>query len=177
MSVKQEAFDTSNVGKEEQHIPLQSAHIGPVSLGSSFKKTAYNALSIEILVLLCLREIESYRSGEPCNDAYGLELLRRAIVQGDHEAWAGVQRCFSGLVRGWLYRHPKRDIACRLDSEENYIAQTFERFWQATALNRHIEFTTLAAALLYLHASLNGVILDTLRAYARPREVMLPESR
>ena len=108
------------------------------------------------------------------NDEYGLELLRRAIVQEDEKAWVGVQHCFSGLVRGWLHRHPKRDIACRLESEENYVAQTFERFWQATALNRHIEFTTLAAALLYLHASLNGIILDTLRAYARPREVMLP---
>ena len=110
------------------------------------------------------------------NDEYGLELLRRAIVQEDQEAWAGVQHCFSGLVRGWLHRHPKRDIACRLESEENYVAQTFERFWQATALTRHVEFMTLAAALQYLRASLNGVILDTLRAYARPREVMLPET-
>ena len=106
---------------------------------------------------------------------YGLELLRRAIVQEDEEAWAGVQHCFNGLVRGWLHRHPKRDIACRLESEENYVAQTFERFWQATALARHVEFITLAAALQYLRASLNGVILDTLRAYARPGEVMLSE--
>ena len=78
-------------------------------------------------------------------------------------------------MRGWLHRHPKRDIACRLESEENYIAQTFERFWQATALASHVEFTTLAAALQYLRASLNGVILDTLRTYARPGEVMLSE--
>ena len=73
-------------------------------------------------------------------------------------------------------RRPRLDVACRLDSEESYIAQTFERFWQATTLNRHVEFTTLAAALQYLRASLNGVILDTLRAYARTREVMLPKA-
>ena len=103
-------------------------------------------------------------------------MLRRAIVQEDEEAWTGVQHCFSGLVRGWLHRHPKRDFACRLESEENYVAQTFERFWQATTLTRRVEFMTLAAALLYLRASLNGVILDTQRAYARPREVMLPEN-
>jgi len=63
---------------------------------------------------------------------------------------------------------------CRLESEENYVAQTFERFWQATASNQQVEFSTLAAALQYLYASLNGTILDMLRAYARPREVPLP---
>jgi hypothetical protein len=61
-------------------------------------------------------------------------------------------------------------VACRLEREENYIAQTFERFWQATALNQRVEFGMLAAALQYLHASLNGAILDMLRVSARPRE-------
>jgi hypothetical protein len=64
-------------------------------------------------------------------------------------------------------------VACRLESEENYVAQAFERFWQATAFNQRVEFSTLAAALQYLRASLNGAILDMLRAYARPREVSL----
>jgi DNA-directed RNA polymerase specialized sigma24 family protein len=66
-------------------------------------------------------------------------------------------------------------VAYRLESEENYVAQTFERFWQATAFNQKVEFSTLAAALHYLRTSLNGAILDTLRAYARLREVSLPE--
>jgi hypothetical protein len=65
-------------------------------------------------------------------------------------------------------------MACRLESEENFVAQTFERFWQATAFNQRVEFSTLAAALQYLRASLNGAILDMLRAYVRPREVPLP---
>ena len=174
--MKQDSFETSNVEEVEQRIPLQSTSIDPESTVCSFKETAYNALSIESLVAHCSREIENYRSNKPWNDEYGLELLRRAIVREDEEAWTGVKHCFSGLVRGWLHRHPKRDVACRLDSEENYVAQTFERFWQATALTRRVEFMTLAAALQYLRASLNGVILDTLRTYARPREVMLPET-
>jgi hypothetical protein len=172
-NMKQETFDTSNLLKEEQHTSL---HGITSEAASSFKETGYNAVSIDTLVAQCLREIDNYRNGERWTDEYGLELLRRAIVQGNQEAWVGVQHCFSGLVRGWLHRHPKRDIACRLESEENYVAQTFERFWQATALTRHVEFMTLAAALQYLRASLNGAILDTLRAYARPREVMLPET-
>src|SRR6266566_4136364 len=133
-------------------------------------------ISLPVLAAQCLRELDHYRSGEPCTDAYGLELFHRATFQDDQEAWAWVQHCFGGMVRGWLRRHPQREVACRLESEENYVAQTFERFWQATASTRHVEFITLAAALQYLRASLNGAILDTLRAYARPGEVMLPET-
>lgn len=175
INMKQNAFETTNVVEEEQRIKIQSSHIEPASPVSPFKEAVHKALSIESLTAQCSREIDNYCKGEPWTDEYGLELLRRAIVQGDQEAWAGVQHCFNGLVRRWLRRHPKREVACRLESEENYVAQTFERFWQATALTRHVEFITLAAALQYLRASLNGVILDTLRAYARPREVTLPE--
>jgi DNA-directed RNA polymerase specialized sigma24 family protein len=52
----------------------------------------------------------------------------------------------------------------------------FARFWQATTVTQQVEFETLAAAMWYLRASLHGAILDTLRAYARPKEVPLPES-
>ena len=68
-----------------------------------------------------------------------------------------------------------RETALRLESEENYVTLTFERFWQATTLNQKIEFRTLAAALQYVRASLYGAILDTIRAYTRPKEVSLPE--
>jgi len=131
-------------------------------------------MSLSVLAALCLRELDSYRRGEPCTDAYGLELLRRATLQGDQEAWAWVHQCFGGIVRNWFRCHPQREVACHLESEENYVAQTFERFWQATAYNQQVEFSTLAAALQYLRASLHGTILDMLRAYARPREVPLP---
>jgi hypothetical protein len=174
--MKQDAFDTSNVRVEQQHIPLQSAPIEHASPVSSFRETAYSTLSTEALTMQCSREIENYRSSESCNDEYGLELLRRAIVQRDEEAWAGIQQCFYELVHGWLCRHPKRDVACHLESEEYYVAQTFERFRQVMILTQQVDFVTLASALRYLHASLNEVMLETLRAYARPREVMLPET-
>jgi hypothetical protein len=131
-------------------------------------------MSLQVLAAQCLRKLDNYRRGEPCTDAYGLELLHRAIIQSDQEAWVWVQHCFGGVVRGWLRHHPKREVACRLESEENYVAQAFERFWQATAFNQRVEFRTLAAALQYLRASLNGVILDMLRAYTRPGEISLP---
>jgi hypothetical protein len=132
-------------------------------------------INLPILAAQCLRELDHYLRGEPCTDAYGLELVHRATFQGNQEAWAWVQHCFGGMVRGWLRRHPQREVACCLESEENYVAQTFERFWQATASNQQVEFSILAVAVTYLRASLNGAILDTLRIYARSREVSLPE--
>ena len=149
--------------------PEQSSTISPLS------NLLCREMSLSTLAAQCLRELDHYRRGEPCTDAYGLELLHRAIIQSDQEAWAWVQHCFGGMVQGWLRRHPKREVACHLESEENYVAQTFERFWQATTFNQRVEFSTLAAALQYLRASLNGAILDMLRAYARPGEISLPE--
>src|SRR5205807_9720565 len=79
------------------------------------------------------------------------------------------------MVRGWLRRHPSKVAVLRLESEENYVAITFSRFWQATSLNQKVEFRTLIAALQYLRASLHGTILDTLRAFKLPKEVTLLE--
>ena len=68
------------------------------------------------------------------------------MVQHDDFAWDLMHRCFGSFVRGWLRNHPKRDIAMRFESEENYVAETFKRFWQATEHNAALEFRTLAAA-------------------------------
>jgi hypothetical protein len=150
---------------------LSPERSSPVSADSD---AAGRVWSVCALVEQCRWEIQAYRRGEPSNEAYGLELLRRAIVQGDQAAWAGLQQCLSELVRGWLYAHPRREAALRRESEESYVALAFERFWQAT-VQQKIAFRTLAGALAYLRASLNGALLDTLRVYARPREVPLPE--
>jgi hypothetical protein len=87
-----------------------------------------------------------------------------------------LQHCFSDTIRAWICSHPYRDVALLRDSEENYIAQTFTRFWYAVR-DQHLEFTSLYAALSYLRATLNGVLMDTLRSYLRfrSREVPLPE--
>jgi DNA-directed RNA polymerase specialized sigma24 family protein len=170
-------YDLMDTGCAEDGEPssvaedIPTERLSPVSLLSN---PPCCEMSLPVLATQCLRELDNYRRGEPCSDIYGLELLRRATFQSDQEAWEWVQHCYGGMVRGWLRRHPKREVACRLESEENYVAQTFERFWQATAFNQQVEFSTLAAALQYLRASLHGAILDMLRAYARPGEVSLP---
>jgi hypothetical protein len=175
MNMKQDAIGMSSVEEEENRTAVQSTLAEQSSPLFSRREIACDALNVSQLAVQCLSEIYHYRRGESYTDAYGVELLRRATVLGDQEAWTCMQYCLSEMVHGWLRRHPSREVACRLESEENYVAQAFERFWQATTLTQRVEFSTLAAALQYLRASLNGAILDTLRAYARPREISLPE--
>jgi hypothetical protein len=144
----------------------------PVSPTGEF---ALRTLKVSELAEQCLLEFNAYRRGEPSTDVYGVELLCRATVWDDQEAWASLQHCLTEVVRGWLRRHPSREVAARLDSEENYVAQAFARFWQASTQGQRREFRTFAAALPYLRASLHGALLDTLRAYGRPKEIPLPE--
>src|SRR6266496_3857680 len=103
------------------------------------------SMSTGELAAHCLMEIDHFRRSEHYTDEYALELLHRAMIQGEQDAWYWMQHCFRGLVLGWLHRHPNRTAACRLESEENYVAQAFERFWQATTLTKRVEFNTLAA--------------------------------
>lgn len=133
------------------------------------------SMSVLELEKNCLQEMGRYWHGEKVSGQYGLALFYRAMGQRDAQAWEALQRCFIGLVRSWFYRHAKWELALTLDTEENYIAQAFTRLWYASMKNPDLRFATLGAALDYLRASLNAVIIDTLRIYARAKEVPLPD--
>ena len=137
---------------------------------------ALHEISLKKLVDLSTHELQRRRWDESGGDRYCVELFRRALVEQTDEAWSALHQCFSETVRSWLWSHPSHDVALLRDSEENYIAQTFSRFWYAVR-DQQLEFTTLPAALRYLHATLNGLLMDTLRSHlrGREREVPLPE--
>lgn len=135
---------------------------------------ALGQMPLTTLAALGINELQQHRCKALFDEHYCLEILRRALVEQTDEAWSVVQQCFSETIRIWIRSHPSRDVAFLRDSEENYIAQTFSRFWFAVR-DQHLKFTTLYAALSYLHATLNGVIIDTLRSHLRSREVPFPE--
>jgi hypothetical protein len=111
--------------------------------------------------------------GDETFEMSSLQLLHRAIAHGDQEAWAGFQQCLEETVLTWLHEHPSREAACRGLYEKHVVVQAFERFRQV-AVQAQIACETPAGMQAYLRASLNGVILDTLRALSRPREVSGP---
>lgn len=130
--------------------------------------------SVPALAAYCMREINNYRRGETNDTHYCLELLHRAKEQHDDVAMEVLRQCFSEVARGWIRRHPQKEAMSRSGGEEYYLARTFERFWQVV-IQQGPEFSTLATALRYLQASLNGVLLDTLRAYSPSNHVSLSE--
>ena len=99
-----------------------------------------------------------------------LELLRRASAQGDLQAWATFQQGLEETVLIWLHDHPGSQAACRLHGERHFVAQAFERFWHFV-VQEQVTCETLSEVLLYLRASLNGAILETLRDSKRPGAV------
>ena len=137
---------------------------------------AVSQMKLTVLADLSTHELQRYRRKEPFDDRYYVEIVRRALVERTDDAWLALEECFSETIRCWLHSHPSRDVALLRDSEENYIAQTFSRFWYAVR-DQHIEFSTLYVALSYLHATLNGIIIDTLRSHLRScsREDPFPE--
>jgi non-ribosomal peptide synthetase component F len=77
-------------------------------------------------------------------------------------------------VRGWLLRHPDREVVCSLNSEEHYVALAFEQFWQL-AIAQQLPVSTVSAASYYVCLCLNALILETLRTSSRPKEVPLSQ--
>lgn len=121
----------------------------------------------------CQREIINFRKGELYDDRYCLEIFHRAINRQDERAMELLMLSFRYMVAGWLRSHPRRESALRHYGEMDYVAFTFERFWLATH-TQMLVFDTLAAALKYLKLSLNGAVLDTLRAHEK-QMLQLPE--
>lgn len=143
------------------------------SMGVKMDKPPH-AMSLSELADRCAVEISRYSHKEEYDDTYCLEIFRRALLLHDEGAWELLQNRFGPTVGSWVRRHPSRDAAYRHNSEENYVALTFARFWVASK-NSQLEFNSLAAALRFLHACLNTAILDTLRTYSRSNVVPLPD--
>ena len=161
--------------EQDVHTPSVTFHQVCVEAGLDDLTAFLGSLPVSTLASGCISEIESSRPGEARTHPYSLELLRRATVGHDPVAWEALHQCLSATVLGWLRRHPLREQASRFERDENYVAQAFARLWLAQVHHEHLEFRSLAAALSYLRACLNGVILDTLRCYQRSKELPLSE--
>ena len=97
-------------------------------------------------------------------DVSRLELLRQAKTYGDLETWAAFQQSLEGTVLTWFHEHPGSEAACHVHSEQYFVSLAFERLRQAVVQGQ-VVCETLSEVLVYLRASLNGAILETLRVF------------
>jgi hypothetical protein len=151
----------------QQELKGRGSRAMPIS-----KHEALDQIKLTTLADLCTDELRRYRCNEPADNRYFIELLRRAIVEHTDHARLLLQQCLSETIRTWIRSHPNGDLTLLHSSEENFIAQTFSRFWYAVH-DQHVEFNTLSVALRYLRATLNGILIDTQRLQLR--EVSLPK--
>ncbi len=131
-------------------------------------------MSLKTLVEYSMREMNNYRRNEPSDDGYCLEIFRRAVILHNADAWATLQSLFTDNIRMWLARNTHREDALRHQSEQDYVDDTFRRFWQAVS-EEALVFTSLASALRYLKLCLHSAVMDSLRAYARANVEAIPE--
>jgi hypothetical protein len=102
-----------------------------------------------------------------------LALLHRASTHGDLQAWAAFQQSLDETVLTWFHEHPGSEVACRSHSARYFVALAFEQLRQAV-VQRKVACETVSRVLVYLRASLNGVILETLRVSLGPGAVSSP---
>jgi RNA polymerase sigma factor (sigma-70 family) len=98
------------------------------------------------------------RSGEMHDDRPGLELLRRAVVAREDDAWAALQQLWREPVRGWCRRAGAVE-----DDLDEAVQATWVKFWQSYTPAKLAQATTLAAVLQYLKLCARSAVLDGVR--------------
>ena len=149
-------------------MPIPSSYEGKLDLKS---------MDLLTLVGRCVREREQYRRTHQHDTSFGFELFRRALAEGDQDAWNHVYVQFHGLVECWVRRSSAfshSDESC-----ESITLAAFARFARVVTPGRFISFPNLATLLRYLRRCAESVVLDGLRAQrptdSLPDEALLEE--
>jgi DNA-directed RNA polymerase specialized sigma24 family protein len=124
-------------------------------------------VAVPELARLCHDETTKYLRREPSRDDFCLELLRRAIVDGDQAAWGAILTQYRGMVLSWLRKG--YGTAMGDEDDDHWVNRTFERFWQAVGPQRFADFPSLANLLQYLKQCAITALLDDARQRARER--------
>jgi hypothetical protein len=124
-------------------------------------------VAVPELARLCHDETNKYLRREPSRDDFCLELLRRAIVDGDQAAWGAILAQYRGMILSWLRKG--YGTAMRDEDDDHWVNRTFERFWQAVGPQRFADFPSLATLLQYLKQCAITALLDDARQRARER--------
>jgi RNA polymerase sigma factor (sigma-70 family) len=134
--------------------------------------TAASSLTVEDLARRCREEAHNYRSERPYEDAYGLELFQRALVDRDQEAWRVLYDQYEGLVAGWIRRHSK--FPDTQEEAEFLVNAAFVRLWRTAARRGgRLQFDTLVQVLGYLRRCARSAVEDEFRRRQRsPRRVL-----
>src|SRR5262249_19526760 len=98
-------------------------------------------------------------------------LFRRALVEGDDEAWIALYELYHMLVEHWVCKNAAFEASG--ETSEALAGEGFARFWQAIPPARFAHFPSAATLLHYLQLCASSVVIDNARASARMTPVEL----
>lgn len=123
------------------------------------------ALTTSELAQHIVVETDRFLRQKTSNEAYGRELFRRALTDGDNAAWGYVYQQFSPLVLSWIGQHRGVISLLTNDDADALIQASFAKFWQSLSKPGKMEhFDSLASLLKYLKMTVHSIVTDAVRA-------------
>ena len=123
------------------------------------------SMSLNDLAQQCAQETILYFKSRVNDTRYCFELFRRAIAERDGLAWDVIITQYRPLVAKWVNRwadkHP--DFPLAREEAEDFIAETFKRFWSHFTPAKFGKSQELEDVLKYLKMCVNSAILDIWR--------------
>ncbi|MCB0167531.1 MAG: sigma-70 family RNA polymerase sigma factor [Anaerolineae bacterium] len=110
----------------------------------------------------CQAERERYRQIHQANEAYCLELFRRALNEQDEAAWEIIYHQYHPLVTHWVLHYNR--FADTGEETAFFVNAVFTRMWQYRRQSHNSrQFDKLGQCLQYLKLCVVSVIEDYLR--------------
>jgi DNA-directed RNA polymerase specialized sigma24 family protein len=120
-----------------------------------------HALSLSNITRRCAEESDHFFNRQQYDPRFCYELIRRAIVKRNQQAWASVYTQYQRLVSHWVERH-----AAFLSSGEDvqfFVNRAFEKMWSGITPEKFNTFEDLKSILRYLQMCVHSVMVDFVR--------------
>jgi RNA polymerase sigma factor (sigma-70 family) len=127
------------------------------------------SMSLNDLAQRCAQETKLYFKSKVHDTKFCFELFRRAVSERDGLAWNAIIIQYRPLVARWVNRWADRhpDFPLAREEEEDFIAESFLRFWNHFTPDKFHKSQDLDRVLTYLKMCVNSAISDIWRKMHR----------
>jgi RNA polymerase sigma factor (sigma-70 family) len=119
------------------------------------------SLSLSSLRHRCAEESARFFRRQEHDPRYCYELFRRAAAGRDEHAWELIYVQYSGLVSGWVERHPLFQAA--EEDTEFFVNRAFEKMWAALTPEKFEKFQDFRGLMRYFQMCVHSAVIDHLR--------------
>lgn len=123
------------------------------------------SMPLDDLAQRCAQETVLYFKARIHDTSYCFEIFRRAVTERSELAWKAIVVQYKPLVarwvNGWVDKHP--DFPLDREEEEDFIMESFIRFWNHFTTDKFYKSPGLDGILQYLKMCVNSTILDMWR--------------